>query len=199
MIDLLRRAAWLFCLPTDSAKLELLGDSYRILTLQRIMVPMTAAITAGATDFGSATPMHATVLIARIARVVRQRFEQALTPLGLRQRQVVALSYLQSHGPTAQRALAERLCMDPSSTVCLLNELEDDDLVVRRRDRSDRRRGVVALSARGELALREVNRALQAVEDEILTGLDGGERALLHRVLRRPRRSGPGCGATPTP
>jgi len=156
---------------------------------------MTAATSAAATDFGNATPTHATVLIARIARVVRQRFEQALTPLGLRQRHVVALSYLQGHGPTAQRALAARLCMDASSTVCLLNELEDDDLVVRRRDRSDRRRGVVALSAKGERALREVNSALQAVEDEILTGLDGSERALLQGLLGRLCRGESDWGA----
>ncbi len=146
---------------------------------------MIAASTARNGDFVNVVPPHATVLIARISRVVRQRFEQALTPLGLRQRQVVALSYLQGHGPTPQQVLAEELCMDPSSTVCLLNELEDEDLVLRRRDRSDRRRGVVALSAKGELALREVNDALQAVEDEILTRLDHDERAVLQRLLSR--------------
>jgi DNA-binding MarR family transcriptional regulator len=43
----------------------------------------------------------------------------------------------------------------------------------------------VALSAKGELALREVNAALQAVEDEILTGLDHGERTILQGLLAR--------------
>src|ERR1700749_5041915 len=98
-------------------------------------------------------PVHATVLIARIARAVRQRFEQALAPLGLRQRHVVALSYLRGHGPTAQQTLAEQLCMDASSLVGLLNQLEDEDLVVRRRDRADRRRGLIELSERGQSAL----------------------------------------------
>jgi DNA-binding MarR family transcriptional regulator len=130
-------------------------------------------------------PVHATVLIARVARTVRQRFEQTLAPLGLRQRHVVGLSYLRGYGPTAQQTLAERLCMDASSTVCLLNELEDHDLVVRQRDRSDRRRAVIELSPQGELALREVDRALQTVEDEILGGLDDGERACLRGLLAR--------------
>lgn len=156
---------------------------------------MSTATTAASRDFVGVVPPHATVLIARISRVVRQRFEQALTPLGLRQRQVVALSYLQGHGPTPQQTLAERLCMDPSSTVCLLNELEDEELVVRRRDRSDRRRGVVALSAKGELALHEVNAALQAVEDEILTGLDHRERAVLQDLLSRLCHYEPEWGA----
>jgi DNA-binding MarR family transcriptional regulator len=131
------------------------------------------------------TPSQSTVLIARVARVVRQRFEEALTPLGLRQRHLVALSYLREHGPTAQQLLAERLCMDPSSTVGLLNELEEDGLVARTRDRSDRRRGIIELSSRGESALCKVDRALQAVEDEVLADLDDGERSALHGLLAR--------------
>jgi MarR family transcriptional regulator, lower aerobic nicotinate degradation pathway regulator len=132
---------------------------------------------------GDLVPAHATVLIARIARVVRQRFEQVLTPLGLRQRHVVALSYLRGHGPTAQQKLADRLRMDASSMVCLLNELEESQLVIRNRDRADRRRALVELSPQGERALCEVDRALQIVEDEMLTGLDAPRRTMLHELL----------------
>jgi MarR family transcriptional regulator, lower aerobic nicotinate degradation pathway regulator len=130
-------------------------------------------------------PAQATVLIARVARVVRQRFERVLSPLGLRQRHLVALSYLRSYGPTAQQSLADRLRMDASSMVCLLNELEDNDLVVRHRDRADRRRAIVELSRHGTRALCEVDRALEAVEDEILDHLDTSERATLRRLLAR--------------
>jgi DNA-binding MarR family transcriptional regulator len=128
-------------------------------------------------------PLHATVLIARVARVVRQRFEQVLTPLGLRQRHVVALSYLRGYGPTAQQKLADRLRMDASSMVCLLNELEENDLVVRQRDRADRRRAIVELSPQGESALCRVDKAVQIVEDEMLTQLDDRERATLQELL----------------
>jgi DNA-binding MarR family transcriptional regulator len=127
----------------------------------------------------------ATVLLARVARAVRQQFEAAVRPLGLRQRQIVALGYLRGHGPTAQQRLAEQLCMDPSSLVCLLNDLEERDLVVRQRDRSDRRRGLIALSKRGELALAAVDQALARVEDAILCELDGAERCLLRDLLAR--------------
>lgn len=130
-------------------------------------------------------PSQSTVLIARIARVVRQRFEQVLAPIGLRQRHVVALSHLRGYGPTAQQKLADRLRMDASSMVCLLNDLEESELVVRNRDRTDRRRAVVELSPQGERALCEVDQALKIVEDEMLTGLDSGERAMLHELLAR--------------
>jgi DNA-binding MarR family transcriptional regulator len=75
--------------------------------------------------------------------------------------------------------------MDPSSMVCLLNDLEESELVVRNRDRSDRRRGIIELSNAGEQALREVDQALQVVEDEVLTRLDSSERGVLHQLLTK--------------
>jgi DNA-binding MarR family transcriptional regulator len=130
-------------------------------------------------------PAQASVLIARVARVVRHRFEQVLMPLGLSQRDVIALSYLRGHGPTPQQLLAERLRLDGSSMVCLLNDLEESELVVRRRDRADRRRATVQLSDKGERTLCEVDRAVDVVEQEMLTGLDSEERSTLHRLLAR--------------
>jgi DNA-binding MarR family transcriptional regulator len=143
-------------------------------------------------------PAQATVLIARVARVVRQRFEQVLTPLGLRQRHVVALSFLRGHGPTPQQQLADRLRMDASSMVCLLNELEENELVLRHRDRTDRRRGIVELSPQGERALREVDRALQVVEDEVLTRLESTERGTLRRLLAKLELGEPDWGLIAT-
>jgi DNA-binding MarR family transcriptional regulator len=127
----------------------------------------------------------AAVLIARVGRVVRQRLEQALAPLGLHQRQLVALSYLRDHGPAPQQTLADQLCMDPSSLVALLNQLEDGELIVRRRDRTDRRRGILELSATGERTLAGIDDALRGIDDEILTGLQPDERQLLQRLLAR--------------
>jgi DNA-binding MarR family transcriptional regulator len=84
--------------------------------------------------------------------------------------------------------------MDASSLVGLLNELEEHELVVRHRDRADRRRGIVGLSPQGELALCEVDRALQTVEDEMLTALDAEERVTLHDLLARLNLGEPDWG-----
>jgi DNA-binding MarR family transcriptional regulator len=127
----------------------------------------------------------AAVLIARVGRVVRQRLELALAPVGLRQRQLVALSYLHEHGPTPQQTLAERLCMDASNLVALLNQLEDARLIVRRRDRSDRRRGILELTARGRRTHATVAGAMKSIDDEILADLAPGERQTLRGLLAR--------------
>jgi DNA-binding MarR family transcriptional regulator len=131
------------------------------------------------------TDLPASVLIARVARLVRSRLDAALGPSELRQRQLVALSYLRDHGPARQQALAQSLCMDASSLVCLLNDLEDRDLIARRRDREDRRRGILELTDHGRDALVEIDAALVEIDAEILADLDETERANLRALLGR--------------
>jgi len=134
---------------------------------------------------------RSTVLITRLARAMRRRFESAVAPPGLRARHLVALTHLHDHGPSAQHTLIEALGLDASNLVALLNELEDADLIVRSRDRSDRRRGIIELSAEGERLLLEVDRALEAVDDEILAALSAEERMTLNDLLARAGASGP--------
>ena len=127
---------------------------------------------------------HSVLLIARLARTVKARLERALAPLGLRVRHLVALSYLRDHGPTPQGALGDGLRIDPSNLVGLLNDLDRQGLVVRRRDAADRRRHIVELSARGQRLLEEdVQRSLAAVDDDVLGALSPEDRADLHRIL----------------
>jgi DNA-binding MarR family transcriptional regulator len=142
-------------------------------------------MTARSATPGPPATAPASVLVARVGRVVRQRLEQALAPSGLHQRQLVALSYLREHGATPQQTLAEQLCMDASSLVCLLNQLEENGLIARRRDRTDRRRGIVELSARGERTLSDIDERLRRIDDEILVDLRPDERKVLQSLLAR--------------
>jgi DNA-binding MarR family transcriptional regulator len=123
------------------------------------------------------------VLIAQLARTVRRHFEATLGPVGFRQRHLVALSHLRDNGPTPQQVLAEILRMDASNLVGLLNELDDRGLIVRRRDPIDRRRHIVELSPHGEQVLKDVKRALKAIDDEVLGALSADDRETLHRIL----------------
>jgi DNA-binding MarR family transcriptional regulator len=134
---------------------------------------------------------RSTVLITRLARRMRRRFEDAVAPLGLRARHLVALTHLEDHGPSAQQTLIEALGLDASNLVALLNELEDAGLIVRRRDRADRRRGIIELSPDGERMLLEVDRALAEVDDDVLMALSAEERATLNELLARAGASGP--------
>jgi DNA-binding MarR family transcriptional regulator len=124
-------------------------------------------------------------LIEHLARMGRRAYEGAMTPGGLRPRHLIALRLLSEQGPQSQQGLADALSLDPGNVVGLLNELEERELVVRRRDRSDRRRHIVELSPSGEEELAVAYAQLSRVEDELLGALSAAERSVFHDLLQR--------------
>src|SRR5260221_10871399 len=95
-------------------------------------------------------PVHRTAaLLNHLARRMRLRSAAVLAPLGLRPRHLVALTVLRDGGACTQQALATTLEMDGTNIVGLLNELEAEKLIERRRSPEDRRRHVVELTDAG--------------------------------------------------
>jgi MarR family transcriptional regulator, lower aerobic nicotinate degradation pathway regulator len=124
-------------------------------------------------------------LLEHLVRLGRRAGESTLAPGGLRSRHVIALRLLSEQGPASQQGLADSLGLDPSNVVGLLNELEERELVTRRRDRDDRRRHTVELSSRGEDELCLAYRRLRLVEDDLFSALTIDERATLYELLVR--------------
>src|SRR6202171_2812724 len=124
-------------------------------------------------------------LLEHLARVGRRAFEVTLEPGGLRPRHLIALKLLSERGPASQQALADSLSLDPSNVVGLLNELEERQLITRRRDPADRRRHIVELSPRGEDELSLAYGRLRVLEDDLFSALSVAERATLYDLLVR--------------
>jgi DNA-binding MarR family transcriptional regulator len=124
-------------------------------------------------------------LVEHLARVGRRAGETTLAPGGLRPRHLIALRLLRDAGPTSQQGLADSLSLDPSNVVGLLNELEERELVTRRRDPVDRRRHIVELSRRGDEELCLAFTRLRLVEDDVFSALSDAERATLYELLVR--------------
>ena len=55
------------------------------------------------------------ILIALLARGMRQRIEEAVSPLGIRPRHLLALNHLRDEGASAQRTLLDVVGIDPSN------------------------------------------------------------------------------------
>jgi len=120
-----------------------------------------------------------------------------MSPGGLRPRHLHALGILHERGPLSQQGLAEVLSLDPSNVVGLLNELEERELITRRRDPADRRRHFVDISAAGKEALTAAYVRLDSVEDDLLAALDAEERVTLYNLLvRAVGAEAPQCDGT---
>jgi DNA-binding MarR family transcriptional regulator len=131
-------------------------------------------------------PVHrSAALLDHLARRMRLRGESVLAQLGLRPRHLVALTVLRDRGGSTQQALASTLMMDGTNVVGLLNELEAEQLIERRRSPQDRRRHVVELTAAGLELLRKAEGALAAAENEVLAALDEAQREALYSLLQQ--------------
>ncbi|GAA4669617.1 MarR family winged helix-turn-helix transcriptional regulator [Amycolatopsis dongchuanensis] len=133
-------------------------------------------------------PPRVGALLDHLSRRMRLRAEAVLAPLGLRPRHLVALTVLRDSGGSSQQALARTLEMDGTNVVGLLNDLEAEALVERRRSPQDRRKHIVELTGAGAERLAKAEFALAAVEDEVLADLDAPQREALYTLLRQATR-----------
>ena len=130
---------------------------------------------------GSLPAPGSMVLLTKLSRVVYRRATEAV--LGMSLKAYSALASAREQPNISQQAFCEAVHLDPNNCVLLLNALEADGLVERRRDPADRRRHIVSLTPHGQHALEKADRALETVEDDVLGCLSPDERASLHRLL----------------
>lgn len=126
-------------------------------------------------------------LLARHGRVMNTRLRLALGVTGLNPRHGSVLVQLARAGAVSQQALLELLAVDPSGLVAVLNGLEHDGLIERRRDPADRRRHIVDITIAGRAAAEIVDKAIAEVEQDAFTDLDDNEVAQLESLLARIR------------
>src|ERR1051326_6547825 len=140
-------------------------------------------------EMGSRPAPGSMVLLTKLSRLVYRRATDAV--LGMSLKRYLALTALREQPNISQQAFCEAVHLDPNNCVLLLNALEAEALVERRRDPTDRRRHIVILTRPGEKALEHADRALESVEDEVLGCLSDDDRATLHRLLRSAIQGAP--------
>jgi DNA-binding MarR family transcriptional regulator len=136
-------------------------------------------------------------LLNRPALQIRQMAQAALKPLGLIPPYIAVLSTLLTEGPQTQRALGERLKIDPTTMVWLIDGLEKKRFVRRGVHPKDRRAHLVAAAPSGKIVYERAVRRLDALEDQFLTPLTKNERDILRRLLRKLFEHVPTQGISP--
>lgn len=135
-------------------------------------------------------PPRPVLVLAYAGQIAGNRLKQAVAAHGLKPGHGRVLTQLAGQESMSQQALLEELGVDPSVLVGILNDLENDGLVARRRDRADRRRHIVAISARGRKLVARLDESFEAAESELLSALDASEVETLARLLGRIKAPG---------
>jgi DNA-binding MarR family transcriptional regulator len=117
--------------------------------------------------------------------------ERALAPLDLHGREFAVLLVLAGNEPGSQQQASERMGVDRTTMVALLDGLETKGLVARRPQPGDRRRNVVELT---EVGLATLTRAIHASDEAeaMLLACLGAEdtdhfQKALHAIVTSPR------------
>jgi DNA-binding MarR family transcriptional regulator len=132
-------------------------------------------------ELASSTPF----LMKRLGFKLKDASMAAYDKAGLHPYHHAVLAVLDEGTRETQGAIADALGYDRGQLVGLLDELEERNLVERRRDPADRRRHTVRLTADGKRALAKLRALARQLEDDFLASLDEEERAQLHALLRR--------------
>src|SRR5215475_11094037 len=101
-------------------------------------------------------------LFKHAAMRLQELHAQLLTPFGIDARELGVLIVIDGHDPASQQQVAQRMSVDRTTMVALIDTLEGKGLVFRHPDPEDRRRNVIDLTDHGKQTLR---RATQASDD----------------------------------
>jgi MarR family transcriptional regulator for hemolysin len=123
--------------------------------------------------------------LARVARVVRRGFDDALGEAGGSLPVWLVLLNTKARRMANQRELAEAVGVREATLTHHLNAMEADGLLTRRRDENNRRIHVVELTEAGEAAFLRLREAALVFDRRLRRGISVEDLALLEDLLGR--------------
>jgi DNA-binding MarR family transcriptional regulator len=115
--------------------------------------------------------------------LIRERFEKVLEPLNLTLRELGVLRILESEGPLSQHVLGRRHNIDRTTTVQVIDQLEERQLVLRSQNIEDRRSNLLFLTPRGRKTLMRALKLVNKEQAAFLSPLADKDQEDLFRIL----------------
>jgi DNA-binding MarR family transcriptional regulator len=130
-------------------------------------------------------PTGAAFLLAQLGAHAAGRFADRVGPLGFTPPQTGLIHAIAGAPGRSQQAVAEQLGMHPSRIVALVDGLERDGILERRRNPHDRRHHALHLTDAGHAALAGLSGAGAEHEADLCAALTDDERNQLVQLLWR--------------
>ena len=123
--------------------------------------------------------------LSRASLRAKEIFEEALEPLNIRSKHYAVMALLRENGAMGQQVAGDRLGIDRTTMVSLIDDLEKLRLAERRLNTGDRRSYLIRLTSKGEVSLLRADAAVSSAENRLLAQLSTVERQQLHSLLDR--------------
>lgn len=125
--------------------------------------------------------------VKQVELATRARLDELLKPSGVTALQYTALTVLERRDGMSSAELARNSFVTPQSMSDLVGALERRGLIAKCPDPLSKRRQVIGLTDEGRALLDRHAPAVQALEDEMLTGFTARERSAFRDYLNRSR------------
>ncbi|MEZ5810621.1 MAG: MarR family transcriptional regulator [Rhizobiaceae bacterium] len=129
-------------------------------------------------------------LMKRAFNAVQADVNATLHPFGLRMVTFSALVVIVDNAGLSQSQLAESLSIERPNLVLVVDELESRGLILRQRDKTDRRAYRLVPTAPGRKLCASALAAIDDHEARLTAGIDAGDRAALVAALGRIESNG---------
>lgn len=122
-------------------------------------------------------------LLAQVCRMTGHRIREHMESIGMHRGQGFALIHLLHRNGLSQRDLARLMHISPASVTHMLQRMERDGWIERKRDDADQRIIRVYASGKAVKLRRETQRVFREMEDEINAIYTPEEQATLKQLL----------------
>jgi DNA-binding MarR family transcriptional regulator len=122
-------------------------------------------------------------LMKQVELATRARLDEIVRPAGLTALQYTALTVLERYTDMSSAQLARHSFVTAQSMADMITALEGRALIERHRDRTDRRRLVVALTDEGRALLDRCRDEIAALEETMVKGLSVPQIEALRAAL----------------
>ncbi|WP_346866691.1 MULTISPECIES: MarR family transcriptional regulator [unclassified Clostridium] len=119
------------------------------------------------------------------AKKLADEFNRRLQENGTTRVQWIALFYIGKAGEISQKELSDYMDIKESSMVRLIDRMEKEELVERRKDLEDRRITKIILTDKGKFLKEELMPRGQAFQDDVLKGISKENLEIFKEVLQR--------------
>ena len=140
----------------------------------------------------SSLEQEAHLSVIRTAAILADEVDQFLKPFGLTGTQYNVLRILRGAEPggLCRNEVRDRMLTRMPDMTRLLDRMEDAGLVVRSRERDDRRMVSTRISAEGQRLLAEIDEAVQTRHKSRFSGLSESELRAVIEILAKVRQRG---------
>jgi len=129
--------------------------------------------------------MTVSQLLAQVSRMSGQRLRVHMEEIGLHRGQGHALIHLWHNDGMSQRDLARSMHISPASVTNMLQRMERDGWIDRKRDEADQRVVRVHLTAKANDTRKQARRVFQEMEDALNSIYTTEEQSTLKQLLTR--------------